>query len=239
MKQHHLAAMKAQRLDRLHNHLRSLVKIRHDRHDPAPMQKLLKVRHRLRKVSPRPRLRLLQPGHQSIQLTLPRRRPNVLPHLVVKHDQPRRVALIVDRQIEQSRRNVPRVIHLRHRVRAELHRVACIQQQRQLAVRLAAIPLQIRPLRSRKQIPIHVPQIIPRRIRAVLCELLAAAEVRRPLQPRHKPIHDRLRNQVERRDAGQHRGIEKPLQHQLSFGGGICAINRRRISSESIRSDSA
>ena len=70
-------------------------------------------------------------------------------------------------------------------------------------------------------------QIVARRVGAVLRELLAEAEVRRAVQAGHKAVDDRLRQQVERGDAGQHLGIEKALQHQLSFGRGTCAINCR------------
>ena len=81
-------------------------------------------------------------------------------------------------------------------------------------------------------------QIVSRRVGAVLGKLLAEAEVRRTMQAGDKAIHHRLRHQVQRGDAGQHRGIEKAL-HQLSFGRGTWSTSRFRISSASMRSDSA
>ena len=56
-------------------------------------------------------------------------------------------------------------------------------------------------------------QIVSRRVGAILGELLAEAEVRRAVQAGDKSIDHRLRQQVERRDAGQHGGIEKALHH--------------------------
>src|ERR1700744_5487737 len=43
MKQHHLIAMEAQRVDRPHDCLGAFIEIRDDNHDSTPMQKLLKM----------------------------------------------------------------------------------------------------------------------------------------------------------------------------------------------------
>src|SRR5271163_1907554 len=83
-----------------------------------------------------------------------------------------------------------------------------------------------------------MPQIVAGSIGAILSELLAESEVRRPVQASHKTVHHRLSQQVQGRDAGQHRRIEEPL-HQLSFNLGTYPNSRVRISSASIRSDSA
>src|SRR6266576_1575024 len=81
-------------------------------------------------------------------------------------------------------------------------------------------------------------QIVTGYVSTILGELLAETEVRRSMQAGHKAVHHRLCQQVQGGDAGQHRGIEEAL-HQLSFGRGTCANSRLRISSASIRSDSA
>jgi hypothetical protein len=56
-----------------------------------------------------------------------------------------------------------------------------------------------------------MPQVVSRRIRTILRELLREAEVRRAVQTRHKAVDDGLRDQVEPVDPGQHRGIEESL----------------------------
>ena len=89
------------------------------------------------------------------------------------------------------------------------------------------------------KIPIDMAQIVPGRIGAVLGELRTEAKIRRAMETGDKAIHHRLGEQVQAADTGQHTGIEKALQHQASFGGGMCSIRRRRISSASTRSDSA
>ncbi len=154
-------------------------------------------------------------------------------HLVIEHDQPRRIALVVNREIEQRSRDEARIIHLFRRARRILHRVARVQQHRELAVGFAAITLQIAAFRAREQVPVHVAQIVSRRVGAVLGKLLAEAEVGRSVQPGDKAVHDGLRHQVQRRNPRQHRRIEESL-HQFSFGRGTVATSRLRISSVSI-----
>jgi len=82
-------------------------------------------------------------------------------------------------------------------------------------------------------------QIIAGRVGAILSEFLAESEVGRAVKTRDESIHDRLGDQVEIRDRAQYRRIEKTLHAQAPLGGGMCSSNRRRISSESTRSDSA
>src|SRR3981189_1224137 len=105
MKQHHIVAMEAQRLDGAHNLLRLLIEIRdHDR-NAASMQQLLEMLQRLTEVRPRSRLRLFQSRKKSRKLALPCRWPYVLPHLIIEDDHPRRIALVSAREIEERRRN--------------------------------------------------------------------------------------------------------------------------------------
>src|SRR5882757_6870869 len=193
---------------------------------------------RLTKVRSCVRLCLFESREEPRELALPRGWPHILPHLVVEDDQPRRIALVPDREIKKRRRNKSRIVHLLRRPGRVLHRVAGVEQDYNLAVRLSAIALQIATLCARKQIPVHMAQVVTWNVGAILGELLAEAEVRRSMQASHKAVHHCLCQQVQRGDAGQHRGIKEAL-HQFSFGRGTCANSRLRISSASIRSDSA
>src|SRR3979411_35232 len=152
------------------------------------MQQLLEMLQRLPDVRPPPWTRLLQSRKKSRKLALPCRWPYVLPHLIIEDDQPGRIALVPDREIEERRRNKPCVVHLLWRAGRVLHRVARIEQYHELAVRLAAIALQVAPLCAREQIPVHMAQIVTRDVGAVLGELLAEAEVRRSRQAPPKAV---------------------------------------------------
>ena len=77
------------------------------------------------------------------------------------------------------------------------------------SIRFAAIAFQIRPLGPRKHVPIHMPQIVARRVRAVFRKLLAEAKIRRAVQSRHKSVHNRLRHQIQAGDLGQNAGSRK------------------------------
>src|SRR5215831_5519292 len=123
-------------------------------------------------------------------------------------------------------------------MRGVLHGIACVEQYRQQTVRFAPVALQVRALGPRIHVPIDVTQIVARRIRAVLGEFLAEAEVRRAMQARDEAVDDRLGDEVQSGNRVEHSGIEKPL-HQEALGGGVTSISRRKISSESMRSDSA
>ncbi|MGO9842231.1 MAG: DUF58 domain-containing protein [Candidatus Acidiferrales bacterium] len=83
--------------------------------------------------------------------------------------------------------------------------------------------------------------IAPMRYRGndvVLFHILDPQEVRRAMQTGHKAVHYRLRDQIQRRDTRENLRIKEPL-HQLSFGRCTCAMSLFKISSASMRSDSA
>src|ERR1019366_7327161 len=124
-------------------------------------------------------------------------------------------------------------------MRRKVHGVAGIQEHGEYAVRLASVALQVGALGARKHVPVHMAEIISGRVRAVFGELLAETEIRRAVETGDEPVDHSLRHQVQTGDPGEHGRIEKALQHQAPEGGGICSSNRRRISSESMRSDSA
>src|ERR1019366_4673989 len=200
------------------------------------------------------RLRLFEAAQQAMQLPLPRGWPDVSANFIVEDDQARRVALILNREIEQRRRSEARVVHLAHGMRGKLHRVARVEQHGEDTVGFAAIAFEVGALGAGKDVPVHVPQVVARRIRAVFGEFLAEAEIRRAMQTVDESIDDSLRHQIQAGNSGEHRGIEKALQHlraissstaksgcatQALDGGGMYSSNCRKISSESMRSDSA
>ena len=108
---------------------------------------------------------------------------------------------------------------------AEAHAGAGVQQHHHLRVRFAAIPLQVRALRSREHVPVHMPQIVARCIGAVFRELLAEAEIRRPVQARHEAVHNRFRHQIQAGDLSQNGGIEKAVCELAA--GTSCALSAR------------
>ena len=80
-----------------------------------------------------------------------------------------------------------------------------------MAVGFAAIALQVGALGAREHVPVHVAQIVARRVGAVFGELLAETEIRRAVQAGDEAVHHGLRHQVQAGDAGEHRGIRKRL----------------------------
>jgi len=104
--------VEAQGLDRPDDLFGRFVKVRDENDDSAPPQKLLEMVERLGEIRSSARLRLLESAQQADQLPLPRRRPDVRANFIIKDDQARRVALVLNRQIEQRRRGEPGVVHL-------------------------------------------------------------------------------------------------------------------------------
>ena len=98
---------------------------------------------------------------------------------------------------------------------------------RELSVRLAAVAFQIHALGSREHVPVDVPQIVAFGVRAVLGELLAETEIRRPVQTRNEPVHHGLSDQLETGDRSEHSWIEKTLQSFYPFGAGL--VSRMRL----------
>jgi hypothetical protein len=64
-------------------------------------------------------------------------------------------------------------------------------------------------LGPRVDVPIHVAQIVARRIGAIFSKLLAESKIGRTMQSGHKSIHHRFGNQVEARNFGQQRGVDE------------------------------
>ena len=152
-----------------------------------------------------------------MKLPLPRGRPDVGANFVVKNDQARRVALILNGEIEQRRRREARVIHLADGVRRKFHGVARVQQHGEDAVGFAAVAFQVGALGARENVPVHVPQIVARRVRAIFGEFLAEAEIRRAVQAVDEAVDDGLRHQIQTGNSGEHGGIEKALQHLKNY----------------------
>ena len=205
VKQHDFVAVEAQRLDGPHDVFRRIVKIGNEHDDAAAPQELLKMFERLGEIGARVRLGLFQAAEQPMQLSLPRGGPDVGANFIVEDDQARGVALILNRQIEKRGRREARVIHLAHGVRGELHGVAGVEQHGEDAVGFAAIALQVGALGAGEDVPIHVAQVVARRVRAVFGEFLAEAEIRRAVQAGDEAVDDGLRHQIQAGNSGEHR----------------------------------
>src|SRR5579864_2135256 len=99
MKEHDFVAVKTQRFNRSYDVLRRIVKIGDEDDDSAAAQELLKMMQRLGEIGAGMRLRLFEAAQQAMQLPLPGGRPNVRANFIVKDDQARRVALILNCEI--------------------------------------------------------------------------------------------------------------------------------------------
>ena len=104
------------------------------------------------------------------------------------------------------------------------------------------------PVGAREQLPVDVFQIIALLVVAVLAELGAVAVKRAAMQAREKPLDDGARLQLERSQARDHRGVEKPQLagphlgrhgYRPDFGTGTLSSSRETMPSELMRSDSA
>ena len=81
----------------------------------------------------------------------------------------------------------------------------------------AAVALEVGALGARKDVPVHVAQVVAGRVGAVFGEFLAEAEIRRAMQAVNESIDDRLGHQIQTGNSGEHRGIEEALQHLPTF----------------------
>ena len=211
-----------------------LVEIGNEHDDAAAPQKLLEMVERLGEIGARARLGLFEAAQQPDELALPRGGPDVVAHLIVEDDQAGGVALVLDGEIKQRSGREARVIHLVDGVGRVLHGVAGVEQHGQQAVGFAAIALQVGALGAGEDVPVHVAQVVARRVGAVFGELLAEAEIGRAVQARRRirrppsspPGPDR-----KCRRAPTDRG-KRCTSSGLLTGGGICSSSRRRISSE-------
>jgi hypothetical protein len=160
MKEDNLVSVKMERLDGPYDLFGCLVEIGNDENKASTLQELLKMMERLGKIRSSARLGEFESVQEPVDLSLPGGGPNVVPDFVIEDDQPRGVALIVDRQIEQGSGRKARIVHLAYFARGIVHRIACIEQDRELAVGFSPIPLQISALGAGKNIPVHMAKIV-------------------------------------------------------------------------------
>ena len=212
MEEDHFVSPIAQGLDGFYNHLGAFVEVGNHYHDAAAAQKIHEVDERLGKIRVGTDHRLFDGVQQPEQLSLARGGRDVILHIFVEHDQTRGVALRVGK-ITKRRGEKARVIELGHRLRAETHGRAGIEQKQKLRVGLAAIPLEIGALGTGVDVPVDVAEIVAFGVSAVLGELLAKAEIRRAVQPRDKSLDHGLGDKIEAGDTGERRGVEEALQH--------------------------
>src|ERR1700722_1440932 len=114
-----------------------------------------------------------------MQLALAGGGPDVVAHFIVKDDEPGRIALVVNSEIEKRGSGKARVVHLAwpRGAGGVIHGIAGGEQYGELAVGIAAIALQVAALGAGKEVPIHMAQIVPGRIGAVLGELLTETKI--------------------------------------------------------------
>ena len=155
-----------------------------------------------------PSLRLFNGVRHAHELALPRGGLNVVAHLVIENDHAGGVALQIGQIGQRNGQETP-VVEFGGPVRAVTHGRAGVEHQSELRIGLAAIALQVHALGAGEDVPIHVAQVVTRRVSAILGELLAETEVGRAMQARDKTIHNCFGNQVQVRDSGQERRIDE------------------------------
>ena len=78
------------------------------------------------------------------------------------------------------------------------HRCARINKKMNPSVGVALILLNVKPIGSRKQLPIEMTEIIARHVRPMLGEVGGEAEIRRTMKARYKPFDHRASDKLER-----------------------------------------
>ncbi len=177
MKQDHLIAAEAQRLNRFDDDGRIFVKVRDHHHHAAAVQEILEVHKWLSEIGARAGVRLFDGVQQAEQLTLPRGGRHVVGDVFVEDDQAGRVALHIGQVTERGGQKA-RVVELVDGVGSIAHGSRRIEQHQQSRVGLAAVALEIAAAGARENVPVHVAQVIALRVGAVFGELLREAEIR-------------------------------------------------------------
>ena len=145
------------------------------------------------------------------------RRGAVLTNRVVEHDQPHGIVL-AGGEIGQRSRQELRVLKLRDLARAEAHRRARIEQDHESRVRLADEALDVRAVGARIHVPVDETRIVAFRVGAILGELLAEAEKRRPVHAGQKPFDDGARDEIEIGEPREGLGVQQVLSRRGPCG---------------------
>ena len=118
-------------------------------------------------------------SQQTMQLSLAGGWADIVADLVVEDNQPGGIALSMDRQIEERRREVTGIIHFVDAVGAELHGVAGVEQDGQHRVGFAAEALENEAFAAREDVPIDMAKIVAGSVGDVFGELLGLSSAQR------------------------------------------------------------
>ena len=203
----HVVAAEPERGDRFEHRLRILVEVRDEHEEAAPREVLRQLPHRRRQLAGLRRLQPIEDVQRGLHVL--RRRRHVLDDVVVEGGEPDAVALPVD-HVGQAGGEDAAVIQLRDAPAAEGHGLRDVQQAGEVGVGVRLVLLYIKPIGAPEQLPVHAPDVVPRRVAAVLGEIDGCAEVRQSVHPVDEPLDDHPRDQLEVADAREDHGVHEP-----------------------------
>src|SRR5262249_12727891 len=120
-------------------------------------------------------------------------------------------------EVRQARRQDPRIIDLLDPGGAIIHGSTDVQQYQDAGVRFALVQLDIQAVGPRKHIPVNAPDLVPRHVLSVRCEVDTETRVGRPMQTLNKSLDNRARNEFQVLNLDQDLRINKPIRRRLFY----------------------
>ena len=91
-----------------------------------------------------------------------------------------------------------------------------IEQDEELAIRLAAVALKETAVGTGEDVPIDMAKVVTFCVGAILGKFLGEAKVGGTVEAGHESINDGLGDEIEARDGGESGGVEEALEHSIS-----------------------
>ena len=142
------------------------------------------------------------------------RRRHEVDDVVVEGDEPDTVTLAL-REDGESRRKVASVIELGDPCASEVHRARDVENDGEVRVGVRLELLDVEPVRTRKQAPIDLANVVPRHVRTMLGEIHRASQIGRSMKPADEALNHRTRQQLEVGNPPQQVRIDE-LPHPLA-----------------------
>ena len=233
MEQHHFVVGVAQAPHSPQHRVRLVQQVRDDDDDAAPAELLRRAVHDVAERGVSTGGGLGQRLHERAQVARARGGRQDAPHLLLEQAEPHGIPLAHD-QVGQRGRHRARVFDLAQRPRAVLHGLGDVDEDPGAQVGLLLVLLDVEAVRLAVDLPVHVAHVVAGDVLAVLGELHAETAERRAVEPRHEPLDDQARFQVEARDPLEDLRIQvlpgvfrhRPLQARSSRAGGRRSCRR-------------
>jgi hypothetical protein len=205
VKDYYFVTGKSQMLEAAQQFVPLNVQVGYQHYDASPLDKLgapMQLVHQGRASrSGEP----LQDSEHGPQLARPRTGRQVLDHSFVECGESDGIVLS-DAEIRQRRSQILGVLQLAYPGTGKTHRGARIDQQVNLGVSVSLVLLDVHSISSGEQLPIEVPDIIPRHVLAMLSEIRRETQIRGAVQTGNESLHHCSSDKLERVDTGQHVG---------------------------------